>query len=94
MPVGHPGNGQREEPGDRGKAELSSSPSHRDSMESGGSPSLSPPSPHAPSLHSPSGFPRSAKKRESKGKGKEVKGERRSKVGGLTLTPPPHFVVV
>ncbi|XP_056436304.1 neurabin-1 [Gadus chalcogrammus] len=68
VPVGQPGNGQREESADRGKAELSSSPSHRDSMESGGSPSLSPPSPH-----SPSGFPRNAKKRESKGKGKEVK---------------------
>ncbi|CAL8370064.1 unnamed protein product [Arctogadus glacialis] len=68
VPVGQPGNGQREESAERGKAELSSSPSHRDSMESGGSPSLSPPSPH-----SPSGFPRNAKKRESKGKGKEVK---------------------
>ena len=75
---------------DSSKAELSSSPvSHRDSMESGGSPSLSPPkdTPSPQSPHSPSGFLRNVKKRESKGKGKEPKGERQS--GGLDfhLTP-------
>ncbi|KAG7282245.1 hypothetical protein CRUP_038413, partial [Coryphaenoides rupestris] len=74
VPVCYPGNGQREEPAERSKAELSSSPSHRDSMESGGSPSLSSPK-DTPSPHSPSGFLRNVKKRESKGKGKEVKAE-------------------
>ncbi|KAK0141674.1 Neurabin-1 [Merluccius polli] len=76
VPVCYPGNGQREEPVDSSKAELSSSPvSHRDSMESGGSPSLSPPkdTPSPQSPHSPSGFLRNVKKRESKGKGKEPK---------------------
>uniref|UniRef100_A0A8C7R1Q7 Neurabin-1 n=1 Tax=Oncorhynchus mykiss TaxID=8022 RepID=A0A8C7R1Q7_ONCMY len=46
-----------------------------DSVESGGSPSLSPPKDtSSPSPHSPSGFLRNVKKRESKGKGKELKG--------------------
>lgn len=82
VPTCYPGNGQRDdlpETSDRSrsKAELSSSPSlpasQRDSIESGGSPSLSPPK-DTSSPHSPSGFPRNVKKRESKGKGKELKG--------------------
>ncbi|KAG7256682.1 hypothetical protein CRUP_003548, partial [Coryphaenoides rupestris] len=72
VPVCYPRNGQREEPAERSKAEFSSSPSHRDSMESWGSPSLLSPK-DTPSPPSPSGFLRNVKKRESKGKGKEVK---------------------
>ncbi|KAJ3592440.1 hypothetical protein NHX12_007567 [Muraenolepis orangiensis] len=63
----------KEEPGDRGKAELSSgSPSSplTDSMESGESPSLSSP---PKDTVSPPEFLRNVKKRESKGKGKEPK---------------------
>ncbi|KAM4561181.1 neurabin-1 isoform 2-T2 [Fundulus diaphanus] len=79
----YPGNGQKDDPveardASKSKAELSSSPSLSpslgDSVESGGSPSLSSPK-HTSSPHSPSGFMRSVKKRESKGKGKELKEE-------------------
>uniref|UniRef100_A0A674NSN1 Neurabin-1 n=1 Tax=Takifugu rubripes TaxID=31033 RepID=A0A674NSN1_TAKRU len=61
--------------GFRGKAELSSSPSASlgESIESSGSPLVSPK--EAMSPNSTSGFMRTAKKRESKGKGKEVKAD-------------------
>ncbi|KAM3862136.1 uncharacterized protein ppp1r9ala [Diretmus argenteus] len=81
VPVCYTGNGQPDDPaenrdGSRSKVELSSSPSlsssQRDSAESVGSPSLSPPK-DTSSPHSPSGFLRNVKKRESKGKGKELK---------------------
>uniref|UniRef100_UPI0037E95688 neurabin-1 isoform X2 n=1 Tax=Semicossyphus pulcher TaxID=241346 RepID=UPI0037E95688 len=83
VPVCYPGNGQKEDPleardASKGKAELSSSPSLSaslgDSVESSGSPSLSPQK-DTLSPHSPSGFMRNAKKRESKGKSKELKEE-------------------
>ncbi|XP_070693786.1 neurabin-1 isoform X2 [Pempheris klunzingeri] len=83
VPVCYPGNGQKDDPGEsrdgsRSKAELSSSPSLSpslgDSIESSGSPSLSPPK-DTLSPQSPSGFMRNVKKRESKGKGKELKEE-------------------
>ncbi|XP_034549515.1 neurabin-1 isoform X2 [Notolabrus celidotus] len=83
VPVCYPGNGQKEGPAEardvaKTKTELSSSPSlsHSlgDSVESSGSPTLSPPK-DASSPHSPSGFMRNVKKRESKGKGKELKEE-------------------
>ncbi|XP_056887185.1 neurabin-1 isoform X2 [Takifugu flavidus] len=80
VPVCFPGNGQKDDPGEnrdgfRGKAELSSSPSASlgESIESSGSPLVSPK--EAMSPNSTSGFMRTAKKRESKGKGKEVKEE-------------------
>ncbi|KAM4731650.1 neurabin-1 isoform 2-T2 [Anableps anableps] len=81
--VCHPGNGQKDDPGEtrdpsKSKAELSSSPSLSpslgDSVESSSSPSLSSPK-HTSSPHSPSTFMRNVKKRESKGKGKELKEE-------------------
>ncbi|XP_024261004.1 neurabin-1 isoform X3 [Oncorhynchus tshawytscha] len=84
-PICCPRNGQRDDTPEaaersRSKLKLSSSPSlpasQRDSVESGGSPSLSPPKDtSSPSPHSPSGFLRNVKKRESKGKGKELKDE-------------------
>uniref|UniRef100_A0A7N6FIE3 Neurabin-1 n=1 Tax=Anabas testudineus TaxID=64144 RepID=A0A7N6FIE3_ANATE len=62
----------------RSKSELSSSPSlspsQGDSVESTGSPSLSPPK-ETSSPHSPSGLAHNVKKRESKGKSKESKEE-------------------
>ena len=78
VPVCYPGNGQKDTLGEaRSKMELCSSqslsPSQGDSVESGGSPSLSSPK-DTSSSHSPSGFMRNVKKRESKGKGKELKG--------------------
>uniref|UniRef100_A0A3B3UL16 Protein phosphatase 1 regulatory subunit 9A-like A n=1 Tax=Poecilia latipinna TaxID=48699 RepID=A0A3B3UL16_9TELE len=68
----HPGNGQKDDPGETGdtsksKLEMSSSPSLSPN------PSLSSPK-HTSSPHSPPGFMRNVKKRESKGKGKELKG--------------------
>lgn len=78
--ISHPGNGQKDDPGEssKSKAELSSSPSLSpspgDSVESSSSPSLSSPK-LTSSPHSPSGFMRNVKKRESKGKGKELKEE-------------------
>ncbi|XP_056245352.1 neurabin-1 isoform X2 [Seriola aureovittata] len=83
VPVCYPGNGQKDNSGEardgsRSKVELSSSPSlspsQGDSVESIGSPPLSPPK-DISSPHSPSGFMRNVKKRESKGKGKELKEE-------------------
>ncbi|XP_020507111.2 neurabin-1 isoform X1 [Labrus bergylta] len=83
VPVCYPGNGQKDDPAEtrdlsKSKTELSSSPSlsHSlgDSVESSGSPSLSPPK-ETSSPHSPSGFMRNVKKRESKGKSKELKEE-------------------
>ncbi|KAM6979083.1 neurabin-1 isoform 2-T2 [Tautogolabrus adspersus] len=83
VPVCYPGNGQKDDPAEtrdlsKSKTELSSSPSlsHSlgDSVESSGSPSLSPPKDNS-SPHSPSGFMRNVKKRESKGKSKELKEE-------------------
>ncbi|XP_055734715.1 neurabin-1-like [Salvelinus fontinalis] len=84
-PICFPRNGQRDdtpeaEERSRSKLKLSSSPflppSQRDSVESGGSPSLSMPKDTSlPSPHSPSGFHHNVKKRESKGKGKELKDE-------------------
>uniref|UniRef100_A0A8C7HQP5 Neurabin-1 n=1 Tax=Oncorhynchus kisutch TaxID=8019 RepID=A0A8C7HQP5_ONCKI len=84
-PICCPRNGQRDDTPEaaersRSKLKLSSSPSlpasQRDSVESGGNPSLSPPKEtSSPSPHSPSGFLRNVKKRESKGKGKELKDE-------------------
>lgn len=77
--ISHPGNGQKDEPGEssKSKTELSSSPSLSpspgDSVESSSSPSLSSPK-LTSSPHSPSGFMRNVKKRESKGKAKELKG--------------------
>ncbi|XP_066544337.1 neurabin-1 isoform X1 [Amia ocellicauda] len=52
-----------------------SSPLHRASSESAGSPGLSP-SKESAFPHSPSGFLRNVKKRESKGKGKEPKDDK------------------
>lgn len=79
VPVCFPGNGQKDDAGEnregfRGKAELSSSPSASlgESIESSGSPLVSPK--EAMSPNSTSGLMRTAKKRESKGKGKEFKG--------------------
>nr|XP_046259334.1 neurabin-1 isoform X2 [Scatophagus argus] len=81
VPVCYPGNGPKDDQGEtrdgpKNKAEISSSPSLSpslgDSVESGGSPSLSSPK-DAMSPHSPSGLMRNVKKRESKGKGKEHK---------------------
>ncbi|KAL0963842.1 hypothetical protein UPYG_G00314290 [Umbra pygmaea] len=79
------GNGPSDEPTEvversRSKVELFSSPSlplpQKDSGESEGSSSLSPPKDTStPSPHSPSGFLRNVKKRESKGKGKDLKDE-------------------
>ncbi|XP_032384808.1 neurabin-1 isoform X2 [Etheostoma spectabile] len=79
VPVCYLGNGQKDDPGEtkdgsRSKAELSSSLSlslsQGDSVESSGSPSISPPK--DTSFHnSPSGFKHNVKKRESKGKSKE-----------------------
>ncbi|XP_018540316.1 neurabin-1 isoform X2 [Lates calcarifer] len=83
VPVCYPGSGQKDNPGEardgsRTKVDLSSSPSlslsQGDSVESSGSPSLSPPK-DTSSPHSPTGFMRNVKKRESKGKGKELKEE-------------------
>ncbi|XP_017279960.1 neurabin-1 isoform X2 [Kryptolebias marmoratus] len=82
VPVCYPANGQKEDPGEsrdasRSKAELSSSPSlspsQGESIESCGSPPLSPPI-HSSSPQSPSGFMRNIKK-ESKTKGKELREE-------------------
>lgn len=82
VPICYPGNGQKDDSaeskdGSKSKAELSSSPSLSaslgDSVESSGSPSLSPPK-DSPSPHSPSGVTRNVKKRESKSKGKDLKG--------------------
>ncbi|XP_047193324.1 neurabin-1 isoform X2 [Scophthalmus maximus] len=81
--VCYPGNGQRDKPGEaregsKSKVDLCSSPSlspsQGDSIESSGSPPLSPPK-HGSSPHSPSGFMRNVKKRESKGKSKGSKEE-------------------
>uniref|UniRef100_A0A3B3Z459 PDZ domain-containing protein n=1 Tax=Poecilia mexicana TaxID=48701 RepID=A0A3B3Z459_9TELE len=78
----HPGNGQKDDPGETGdtsksKLEMSSSPSLSpslgDSAECCSNPSLSSPK-HTSSPHSPPGLMRNVKKRESKGKGKELKG--------------------
>ncbi|XP_034740898.1 neurabin-1 isoform X3 [Etheostoma cragini] len=79
VPVCYPGNGQKDDPGEtkdgsKSKAELSSSLSlslsQGDSVESSGSPPISPPKDTL--LHSsPSGFMHNVKKRESKGKSKE-----------------------
>ncbi|KAE8299312.1 Neurabin-1 Neurabin-I Neural tissue-specific F-actin-binding protein I [Larimichthys crocea] len=83
VPICYPGNGQKDDSaeskdGSKSKAELSSSPSLSaslgDSVESSGSPSLSPPK-DSPSPHSPSGVTRNVKKRESKSKGKDLKEE-------------------
>ncbi|CAJ1079393.1 neurabin-1 isoform X1 [Xyrichtys novacula] len=83
VPVCYPEKGLKDDPAEnqdltKNKTELSSSPSlsHSlgDSVESCGSPSLSPPKDNS-SPHSPSGFMRNVKKRESKGKGKELKEE-------------------
>ncbi|XP_068185588.1 neurabin-1 isoform X2 [Antennarius striatus] len=83
VPVCYPGNVKKDSPGETGgisgsKSELASSPSLSaslgESVESGGSPSLSPPK-ETMSTHSPSGFMRNVKKRESKGKGKDHKEE-------------------
>uniref|UniRef100_A0A087Y424 Neurabin-1 n=1 Tax=Poecilia formosa TaxID=48698 RepID=A0A087Y424_POEFO len=77
----HPGNGQKDDPGETGdtsksKLEMSSSPSLSpslgDSAECCSNPSLSSPK-HTSSPHSPPGLMRNVKKRESKGKGKELK---------------------
>ncbi|CAI5656060.1 neurabin-1 isoform X5 [Oreochromis aureus] len=82
VPVFYPGNGQKDDPGEtrdgsRSKGEHSNSPSlspsQGESVESIGSPSLSPQKPSS-SPQSPSGITRNAKKRESKGKIKESKG--------------------
>uniref|UniRef100_A0A3B3X5Z2 PDZ domain-containing protein n=1 Tax=Poecilia mexicana TaxID=48701 RepID=A0A3B3X5Z2_9TELE len=79
----HPGNGQKDDPGETGdtsksKLEMSSSPSLSpslgDSAECCSNPSLSSPK-HTSSPHSPPGLMRNVKKRESKGKGKELKEE-------------------
>ncbi|CAI5656061.1 unnamed protein product [Oreochromis niloticus] len=83
VPVFYPGNGQKDDPGEtrdgsRSKGEHSNSPSlspsQGESVESIGSPSLSPQKPSS-SPQSPSGITRNAKKRESKGKIKESKEE-------------------
>ncbi|KAL3969972.1 chromobox protein 5 [Sarotherodon galilaeus] len=83
VPVFYPGNGQKDDPGEtkdgsRSKGEHSNSPSlspsQGESVESIGSPSLSPPK-RSSSPQSPSGITRNAKKRESKGKIKESKEE-------------------
>uniref|UniRef100_A0A7N5ZVW0 Neurabin-1 n=1 Tax=Anabas testudineus TaxID=64144 RepID=A0A7N5ZVW0_ANATE len=83
LPACYPGSAQKDDPcvardASRSKSELSSSPSlspsQGDSVESTGSPSLSPPK-ETSSPHSPSGLAHNVKKRESKGKSKESKEE-------------------